>query len=324
MKTRACLFCSALALALLAGCQTDDYAHRILEINTGQGKVAQDLAGTAEQMLRSKKIDAHRRVPAPDKAEMDVYVIKARDSAGQRLTGAGAATMLLLHGLRESKASHPYPDAADLLVRKGYDVVLIDLRVHGRSGGKYVTYGAIERHDVKAVMDALLKEGLVSDKIYVFGTTLGGSVAIQYAAIDPRCRGVMALTPFNDLPFAARWDRPLLTMSDADWDKVLRRAAEIGSFRLEDTSSAEAARKVHVPLVIVHGLIDLVVPFDNSQAIYDAANEPKKVLVVTPGPERLGLILLFQYWIVDKMDMLAKGKFQQVTTEPASRPSARP
>lgn len=304
----------ASVLVLCAGCATDDYARKIIEYNTTAGRVLQDLAGSGVQLIQQKQIDAQRRIPAPDKAEMDVYVIKAKpDPSGQRKGALG--TMVILHGLTGSKWEFPYFGAGQVLSKKGYDVVLMDLRSHGRSGGKYVTYGAMEKNDVKAVIDSLLKEGMINDSIYVFGATLGGAVAIQYAAIDPRCKGVLAMTPYKDMASIARRWMPM-TMSDEDFQKVMTRAGEIAAFNPAEASSVEAAKKLHCPLLLVHGVIDLSVPFDHSQAIYDAATGTKKLLAVTPGPEQVGLAIILEDWIANNMDMIAHGKIQEATTQP--------
>jgi hypothetical protein len=313
MKTHCLPLWIAAVLVLCAGCQTDDYARRIIAPETTGGRTWMSVAGSGDQLVQQKRIDMCRRIPAPDKTEIDVWVLKAQ--------GTSRGTVVILHGLGESKGMHPYFGAAQRLQQRGYDVVLADLRAHGRSDGKYVTYGAMEKNDVKAVVDALLKEGAVDERIYVFGATLGGTVAIQYAAIDPRCRGVLALTPYKGIAGARVW-MPVW-MNDQDFQKVLTRAGEIGEFNPAEASCVEAARKLKCPLVLVHGLIDLVVPFENSQAIFDAANEPKKLLAVTPGLERAALLTFFEDWIAEKMDLLVQGKILQMattgaaTTEPA-------
>jgi len=93
----------------------------------------------------------------------------------------------------------------------GWDVVLPDLRAHGSSGGRYVTWGAKEKHDIKDVVDALIDEKLIEPRLYVMGASLGGCVAIQYAAIDSRCEGVLALAPPTGINDVARMIYPLAT-----------------------------------------------------------------------------------------------------------------
>ena len=168
------------AMGVCVGCEKDFYARQIIEYNTDSGRLLLNLTGTAEQLLKRKRIDAHRSITVADGTKIDVWVLKAK-----RDRGSAGGTALLLHGLGESKAK--YLRAGEHLAKMGYDVVLPDLRAHGRSGGKYVTYGALEKLDVKAVMDDLIGSGTVHKNVYVFGVTLGAATAIQYGSVSLSC-----------------------------------------------------------------------------------------------------------------------------------------
>jgi len=293
-----------LASAILGGCGADYAARQIIEHNTNPGRVFQDMTGTADQLIKAGAIDLHRRIKSADGVEIDVWVIKARKPAGGEGAPGGLGTVVILHGLTESKASFPYFGAAKRLANKGYDVVLPDLRAHGRSGGKYVTFGAKEKYDVKTVMDALLREGAVREPICVFGVTLGAATAIQYAAIDPRCKKVFAMTPYKDVRSLAR--RRLLMLSDKDFQAALKKAGTMAKFDPDEASSVAAAGKLKVPLLLVHGMLDVSVPTENSDAIFAAAGGPKKLIAVTPGPEQIALVAVMEDWIAEKVDALVK------------------
>jgi len=293
-----------LASAMLGGCGPDYAARQIIEHNTDPGRVWLDMAGTADHLLKVGRIDLHRRIKSSDGVEIDVWVIKARKPKGEGAKPGGLGTILILHGLEESKASWPYFGAAKRLADKGYDVVLPDLRAHGRSGGKYVTLGAKEKYDVKAVMDALLREGAVREPICVFGVTLGATTAIQYAAIDPRCTKVFAMTPYKDIRSFAR--RRLGLLSEEDFQASVDRAGELAKFDPDEASSVEAARKLKVPLLLVHGILNVWVPKENSDAIFAAAGGPKKLIPVMPGPEQIALGAVMEDWVAEKIDTLVK------------------
>ena len=303
MGTRAMSGVLAAALAVCVGCEKDFYAKQILVHNTGPGKIAMDVTGSGQRLIRQKRIDLNPRMEMADGTEIDVWVLRAKPGP----EGVNLGTALLLHGLGESKAR--YLPAGENLSKKGFDVVLVDLRCHGRSGGEYVTYGAWEKQDVKAVMDRLIADGTVQGEIYVFGATLGATTAIQYAASDRRVKGVIALTPYKD---AASTGRRVLfatapTMSHDEYERVLAQAGEMADFDPHATSSVAAARSVLCPLLLVHGLLDLSVPLESSQAIYEAAAGPKKLIVVTPGPEQLVLATQIEFggWIPERIRELA-------------------
>jgi len=295
---------TCLLAAGLAGCGADFNAKQIIEYNTDPGKVRENIAGTGEHLLEAGRIDLHRSYAMPDGVEIDVWVLRAKNPSGREQANAPKGTVVILHGLSESKASFPYFGAGQELATLGYDVILPDLRAHGRSGGKYVTYGAKEKHDVKAVVSNLLSEGEVCEPIYAFGATLGGATAIQYAAIDNRCKGVMAMTPYKDAVSIAR--RRLMMLSDDDFQAALDKAAKLAKFDPAEASSERAAGKLDCPLLLAHGMIDLTVPPEHSEAIYAAAAGPKKLILITPGPEQIAMFTIMEKWVAEKVDMLAR------------------
>jgi len=296
--------CLIAASLVCSGCERDFYARKLIEFDTSYGKYGLLWTGSDQQLLKQKRIDMHRRFTMPDNTVIDTWVIKAK-APGDSSEGTGPkGTVLLIHGLLDSKAS--YLRLGERLAKMGYDVVLPDLRGHGHSGGKYVTYGALEKHDMKAVVDELFAEGAVQGPVYAFGVSMGAAVAIQYAAIEPRCKGVMAMAPYKDARSITLRAIALIamTMSSDEFEAVLARAGQIAKFDPAEASSVAAARKLTCPILLVHGLLDTTVPADHSKAIYDAAGEPKQLIIV-PWASHATLLLAREAWIAEQIERIA-------------------
>jgi pimeloyl-ACP methyl ester carboxylesterase len=237
--------------------------------------------------------------------------------------------VIVLHGLGESKASFPYFGVAGLLAKKGYRAVLIDLRDHGHSGGEYVTYGALESKDVRAVVDALLGEGLITEPIYAFGNTLGASTAIQYAAGDPRCRGVVAIAPYKDFR-SVGWRVVTFRnamMSPQEYDRIVAEAGRMAGFDPDEASAVKAAARLHCPLLVIHGMLDLSVPTEDSEAVYEAATGAKKLEKLSVNQFLLPAVM--EDWIVARIDAVAHGRLTPASepassSAPASEPQTAP
>jgi alpha-beta hydrolase superfamily lysophospholipase len=165
------------------------------------------------------------------------------------------------------------------LAANGWDVVLPDLRAHGASGGKYVTWGAKDKRDIKTVVDKLLAEEIIEPKLYAMGASLGGCVAIQYAAFDTRCQGVLALAPPTGVNGVA---------------------GELAGFDATDASAIDAAGKLKCPLILAHGRLDIIVPHNHSEQIYQAASGPKK-LISLPLTNHVTVQVGQSGWIVRQM-----------------------
>jgi len=313
MKRKPLAIWSAIAVsALLAGCSTDHYARQLIQQDTSYGRIWEAMVGTSDQLVKTKSISAARRYTMPDKTELDVWVVKALPRPRPR------GTVLVIHGLCDSKVT--YLRLARMIADKGFDVILPDLRAHGRSTGKYVTYGALEKQDLKRVVDELLKEGLVPGPVYAFGQSMGAAVAIQYAAIEPSVKGVMAIAPSRDLRTTCRRliNNIAPFMSNEDFEKVLARAGEIAGFDPNDGSSVDAIAKLQCPVLLVHGKLDVAVPYTDSEVLYAAANDPKE-LQLDPLAGHIGMPIGREAEILEGIEKIASGRIP-TTTQPVGEP----
>src|ERR1700730_10747905 len=62
--------------------------------------------------------------------------------------------ILLFHGVADNRIG--VVGQSEFLLRAGYSVVMMDARAHGASGGPIATYGWLERHDTRAIIDGLI------------------------------------------------------------------------------------------------------------------------------------------------------------------------
>src|SRR5450631_250873 len=86
--------------------------------------------------------------------------------------GSESPVVLLLHGVRADRAS--IVSRAQLLMRHGFSVLLIDLQGHGETPGEAITLGFRESADVVAARD-WIKRAAPGRRIGVIGCSLGGA-----------------------------------------------------------------------------------------------------------------------------------------------------
>jgi pimeloyl-ACP methyl ester carboxylesterase len=226
---------------------------------------------STEHLLKTGRINAHREIPGEKEARLDVWVISARDAQGEVLEGTYPTSVLLHPWLTDKTWFLPL---GEQLAREGWNVVLPDLRGHGQSGGTWTTWGALERRDILAVMDALRQEGLASDEIYAFGASLGGCTALLYAVDDPHCRGVVAVAPVDGVRGFIAQSSPF-----ADEAARKRKVVEHGEQHGYDPADADptaAGKGATIPLRLIWGLMDSTVPHEQTGRIFDAWAGPKE------------------------------------------------
>jgi len=171
--------------------------------------------------------------------------------------------MVMVHGWMEFKELHF--GAAMRWANRGHDVVLYDHRCHGYSGGKATTFGVMERHDLKRVIDASVQQGIIDDNCMTVGFSLGAATVLQHAAIDDRVKGVVAMAPFADFRSAVESFRGrLVPWMDRTW---LQRGFDDASsdlgFAMDDASTLDAVKNLTVPVLLVEGGNDKVLPPDD-------------------------------------------------------------
>jgi pimeloyl-ACP methyl ester carboxylesterase len=98
-------------------------------------------------------------------------------------------TLVIVHGHNGSLDGDTEQTAA--LVRQGFNVLLFNLRAHGTSAGRHVTFGAREYLDVLGALDWLqATHGIAS--VGLVGFSMGAGVALRTAALDRRVAVVVA------------------------------------------------------------------------------------------------------------------------------------
>lgn len=293
------VFLLAGAMLLCGGCDPqfviEQDARRIVEPAAAGGRIALAMAGSNEELVSKGRITKFGRVQVHDGTPIDYWVIKA----GQPGKPSNRGTVVLIHPLLASKTW--FLSLGGELSSRGWDVVLLDLRAHGRSGGSYTTWGFKEKRDIRSLMDHLLSFKDISPRIIAAGASLGGCVAIQYAAEDPRCAGVLSICPPMGARHVARLMMPLL--SDEAIERRLHWAGRIADFEPDDASAIAAAKQLEVPLILVHGSWDLIVPYKASEALYNSARCPKK-LIAARWSNHMSVQIGQDEWLADLIDQL--------------------
>ena len=201
--------------------------------------------------------------------------------------GRDRPTVIALHGVTKNRTD--MVRFAIALGAAGINVLLFDGRGHGKSEGRFVTYGFYEKRDVEAAIDfAVLTKGVSDLSIGLAGISMGAAITLQVAAANRRIRAIWTDSPFASLARVSldrlrTWTR----MPDAPLRPVMWVAMKVaerrGRFEVRAVDPLALAHQIACPVYLVHGDKDAIIGLDHSLSIFDALSSAEKELWVIPG-----------------------------------------
>jgi uncharacterized protein len=191
-----------------------------------------------------------------------------RTADGVKLHGwwtpkAGAPTLVWFHG-NAGNISHRLENLKLLWELVGVQVFIFDYREYGRSEGRINREGTF-LDALAAYRYVTASRGIPGQDIILFGRSLGTALATDLAVKHP-CGALIIESAFTNSQDMARLYAPFLV----DWRPKVPydNLGKIG--------------QVRVPVMVIHGAQDEVIPVDMGRRVFEAAAEPKELYII-PG-----------------------------------------
>lgn len=192
-------------------------------------------------------------------------------------------TLIFLHGFTESRLiglNYRY-----VYLNAGFNLLLVDSRAHGESGGDSVTWGVYEKHDLDQWVDWLRKRyptGLIG----VHGISMGAATALLHAGLNEQSKRVsfyVADSAYSDFEvlLAEQIRKKLSLPWGVSANFLLPYANGIAylnsRFTFYQASPLRTVQNVTTPILFIHGEADKVVPYRMSQELFEATKGPRQI-----------------------------------------------
>jgi len=197
-----------------------------------------------------------------------------------------APALLYLHGARWNLTGQMF--RIEQLHQFGFSVLAIDYRGFGKSDsdGDVPSESSVYE-DAMVAWHRLTELAPDPTPRFIYGHSLGGAIAIDLAArlsddaakanAKPLSQGLVVESSFTTLADMAR---------EVTWSWV-----PVQLLLTQTFDSVDKIARVRMPVLIAHGADDRYVPSRFSQRLYEAAPEPKKLLLVKGGTHNNSMVV---------------------------------
>lgn len=210
-----------------------------------------------------------------DHVTLKGWFIPAKDASNK--------TIILMHGWGMNRSD--ILKHTCFLRDLGFNLLYFDFRALGESGGDTSSIGYLELKDVRAAIQYVKEHHAAqSQKIGLYGLSLGGMVAISEAARNPEIACVVAEAPYYSFRrVVSRWawlhyHIPYFPLLPIILHYVRR---QLGANPERYSPKYTVGKIAPRPLFIIHGRYDNLVPAAMARRLYRKAGDPKTLWLVS-------------------------------------------
>ncbi|WP_289356807.1 alpha/beta hydrolase [Paenibacillus sp. S-12] len=188
---------------------------------------------------------------------------------------------IVVHGYTSSGKQMSY--AVKRFYDKGYHVLLVDLRGHGKSEGSYIGMGWHDRLDMMGWIRQIV-EADPESQVALYGVSMGGATVMMTSGEELPANVKVIV---EDCGYTSAYDEftyQLKRLFHLPAFPIMTASNVVSNIRagydLKDASALKQVAKSKTPILFIHGDSDTFVPYEMVQELYDAAKVEKDLLVI--------------------------------------------
>lgn len=190
------------------------------------------------------------------------------------------SVLIIAPGWFMGKDTKPFSSMAKQFA-KHFDVISMDFRGHGKSGGVF-TFSAFEYRDLEAVIEFSKSE---YETVYLIGFSLGAATSVICAAKDNSVKKLILVSPPSEfLKIENHFFKPeAFVQTIKKFDLKNSFSVRAGNLFLPKTKPLEVIEKVQAPKLFIYGELDPTVYPWHTKKLFEKAIEPKSIIGFEQG-----------------------------------------
>ena len=189
--------------------------------------------------------------------------------------------MIIVHGYTSSHI--PYVNVAKKFNEMKYNILLLDLRAHGRSEGKYITMGVKDAFDLKNWINYIINE-YCAKEIGLYGVSMGAATIMTASGLNLASEVKYLI---EDCGYTSVKDEMIYQIKSTFhlppfpfYNISCFYARLLAKYSYTKYSPVKSLRKNTIPILMIHGQDDKYVPFYMLDILYNSCNSYKEKLIV--------------------------------------------
>ncbi len=199
----------------------------------------------------------------------------------------GAPLQIQFHGYK-GNAYRDFCGGNHLALSLEHNTLLVDQRAHGKSEGHTTSMGLKERRDCLCWARYAHKRFGDNVPIFLVGVSMGGATVLMASELDlPKTViGIIADCPFSYGPEVVKLFIKRMGISvKLAYPFAYLGGLIFGGFRLKKASARDAVKNTSIPIVILHGTADTVVPYEMGAEIFESCSSKDKFIYSFDGAD---------------------------------------
>ena len=164
-----------------------------------------------------------------------------------------------------------------------HNVLLVDQRASSLSDGHITTFGIKERKDCVTWANLISEKFGKNIKIILTGVSMGAATVIMASELDlpSNVIGVLADCSYSSPKQIIKKIIKQIKLPTFIFYPLIKIGAKIfGDFDLEEASPIEAIKNAKVPIILFHGTVDKMCPYQMSEELYNANPKNNKLILI--------------------------------------------